>query len=668
MRNGFYSKFAAGNIKKNSKTYIPYILTCIITVAMFYIIKSLSLNEEIDNMIGEETIRYTLELGSNITAVFAFIFLFYTNSFLLKRRKKEFGVLNILGMEKRHIAKVLAFESVYVTIISILCGFAIGILLDKAIYLLLTKILGADIVFGFYISPKAIVTTLILFAIIFLCIFLNSLRQIHLAKPIELLKGGNIGEKEPKSKWIMAVLGVICISVGYYIAVTSKNPVEALMLFFIAVILVILGTYLLFTAGSIAILKILRKNKRYYYKTKHFTTVSGMIYRMKQNAVGLANICILSTMVLVMVSSTSSLIIGMNDILETRYPYDITMYSELEGDKESREIEEIKQFIRDSNTEIKNEVEYEYIDIWLEKDRNNFSYEPNANMNVDLTKSSLILLIPLDDYNNIYNTNITLEDDEILLYSETEDYEYSTLNLLDTEYKIKKQLKENEILKNGNAAANILDCIQIIVKDREILKKIEKFEEENYGENFTKSTITKLYGFDLNTDNAEKQQEVYDKICDFAAEKEFEGRVECRAEKRTSFIGLYGGLFFLGTFLGILFVMATILIIYYKQISEGYDDKDRFRIMQNVGMSHSEVKKSIHSQIMTVFFLPLIVAGIHTAFAFPIVKRILLMLNLTNTNLYIMCTIGCFAVFAVLYGIIYSLTAKTYYHIISRKN
>ena len=348
MRKGFYTKLAASNIKKNSRTYIPYIITCIITAAMFYIINSLSNNESIKKLYGGETILITLGYGTYVTAIFAFIFLFYTNSFLMKRRKKEFGVLNILGMEKRHISKVLLLENIYIAFITMLLGIIIGMVLDKAMFLILTKMLGAEHSPGFYISKEALIHTVIFFRHnFFFCIYLNSLRQIHLSKPIELLNGGNVGEKEPKTKWFMAILGVICLAVGYYISVTSKNPVESLSSFLIAVILVIAGTYLIFIAGSIAFLKSLRKNKRYYYKTKHFTAVSGMIYRMKQNAVGLANICILSTMVLVMISSTSSLVFGMNDLVKTRYPNDITIYSENINNKENVEaLEKVQKVIK----------------------------------------------------------------------------------------------------------------------------------------------------------------------------------------------------------------------------------------------------------------------------------------------------------------------------------
>lgn len=309
-----YPRLAFDNIRKNARTYIPYILTCSFTIAMFYIMKSLSLNKGIENVQGGSTILTMFELGTYIIAIFVCIFLFYTNSFLMKNRKKEFGVFNILGMEKRHISKLVGFESLYAAVISFALGIFIGVILDKLMFILILKIMKSEIPLGFHISKGAILSTVILFGILFTLIFLNSLRMIHLSKPIELLKGGNTGEKEPKAKWLLALMGIICLGAGYYIAVTVKNPLKVLTLFFVAVILVIVGTYLIFTAGSIALLKILKANKKYYYKTNHFISVSGMIYRMKQNAVGLANICILSTMVLVTLSPTVAMIVGVEDI------------------------------------------------------------------------------------------------------------------------------------------------------------------------------------------------------------------------------------------------------------------------------------------------------------------------------------------------------------------
>ena len=397
---------------------------------------------------------------------------------------------------------------------------------------------------------------------------------------------------------------------------------------------------------------------------------------MKQNAVGLANICILSTMVLIMISSTSSLVVGMNDLVKTRYPNDITIYSEdIDNEKNIETIKNVKQFLNDSKSDVKNEIEYSYIDFSVLKNKNQFYYPENTNkMNMsDLDKINTVFMISLDDYNSINSENETLNENEVLIYSRRNEYEYSTIQLFDTKYNVKKNIKQ--AINNGRFFSNNLtESIQIVVKDRSVLDKINNYLNENFKEDPKEEQDLKeepafkyLYGFDINGSEDSKKS-LYNDIKKLLKESNFIGDSECGQIQREGIKGLYGGMFFLGIFLGSIFTMATILIIYYKQISEGYEDKERFRIMQNVGMSHAEVKRSIHSQIMTVFFMPLIMAGIHVAFAFPIVKQILMMLNLTNTRLYIICTIVCFVAFTIIYAVIYSLTAKIYYHIVSTRD
>lgn len=660
MNNVFYPKLAANNIKKNSKTYIPYILTCIFTAAMYYIIHSLSNNEGISTLIGSDTISITLGLGNSITAIFAIIFLFYTNSFLIKRRKKEFGLFNILGMEKKHLLRVIGYETLYIALISLTLGIAIGILLDKLMYLSVLKLMGVEISLGFYISWSSILSTIILFSIIFFIIFINSLRQVHLSNPIELLRSSNFGEKEPKTKWAMAILGFVCLGLGYYIALTTKNPVAAISLFFVAVILVIVGTYLVFTAGSIAFLKVLRKNKNYYYNVKHFTSVAGMIYRMKQNAVGLANICILSTMVLVMISSTSSMMMGMEDIINERYPYDISIYSDgSDTNKNNLLVEEIENSI--SSEKVEKEVAYSYLNFASIKDKDKFITNRDSN-SVVVNNINNLIFITLEDYNKVASESKVLEDGEVLLYSNRDKYEYDTINVFDKSYKIVERV--DDFLGNGIISANVASSQFIVVKDMGELDYLYRAQKDTFGENA--SEIEFMYGIDLKVDDNEKEV-IYNTIIDTLNNKGFDFIGETKAGSRSSFLSLYGGLFFIGIFLGALFIMATILIIYYKQISEGYDDKERFEIMQKVGMSNEEVQGAIRSQVLTVFFLPLITAGIHISFAFPFILKILSMLNLTNTKLFILCTVVSFIIFTLIYSIIYILTARVYYKIVRRE-
>lgn len=669
MTRGFFVRLAADNIKKNGKTYIPYILTCILTVAMFYIIKSLSLNPGIEEMYGARLLSEFLFLGSWIIALFASIFLFYTNSFLVKRRKKEFGVFNVLGMEKRHLAVVLGWETFYVMLISLLAGLVLGMALDKAMFLLIGKLLGTEAPLGFFVSPAALGTTVLLFAAISVLILLNSIRQIHIANPMELLQGSSAGEKEPKARWLMAILGVACIGSGYYMAISAKNPIASVQIFFIAVIAVILGTYMLFTAGSIAFLKLLRKNKGYYYKARHFISISGMIYRMKQNAVGLANICILSTMVLVMVSSTASLIVGIEDTIRERYPYDFTVSVRGgQGESERKVMEIIRGLQAEQNFPVKNEMQYTYLTFSVFREG---TFSPNAfyvSRDVPVTIANLnssyaLFFVMLSDYNALTGEDKILHGDEIMVYSDNWQSDAEVFKLFGKEYQVTEKL-DHFTWDLGLAANNLVEnALFIVVPDRKELDWICKQQKEALGN--ISSDICHIYAFDSEA-GADGQSEFYDKAQKRLREQAAEGYIVSKEVDRKAIAGLYGGLFFVGAFLGVLFVMATVLIIYYKQISEGVDDKERFAVMQKVGMSHSEVKASIRSQVLTVFFLPLAIAGIHVTAAFPLISKMLFLLNFTNTKLYILCTAVSFFIFAVMYVIIYMVTSRTYYRIVSR--
>ncbi|WP_300801412.1 ABC transporter permease [uncultured Acetatifactor sp.] len=661
MKMSFYPKLAAGNMKKNARTYVPYMLTCIITVAMYYIVKSLSQNPGVKEMIGGGYLSELMFIGSHVVALFAVIFLFYTNSFLVKRRKKEFGVFNILGMEKRHLAWVLGWETAYLALGSLVLGLLLGIIMDKAMYLLVGKIIGGGVPLGFFVSARVIGQTVQIFAVIFLLICINAIRQVHVADPIALLQAGNAGEKEPSTRWLLALAGLVSVGGGYYIAITVSDPVASLLLFFVAVVLVIIGTYLLFTAGSIALLKILRKNRKYYYRTRHFVSVSGMIYRMKQNAVGLANICVLSTMVLVMVSTTTSLMIGMEDVVRERYPADIMVYFKEDAPQGNQAyIEAIRALQRERGLAVKNEMAYLYLGLSASHE---YKYEESHEIGVTSALDSMdeLFLITLDDYNAVMKERKTLEEGEVMVYSNRTSYDLPVFKLLGREYRVAEKL--DSFVGNGQYSANMCNTIYIVVPDREALLEIYDAQRELLGENAR--SIRQVYGFDMDADE-EEQNAFYNDLLDCMAQNGISAVTEARAEAKSSFISLYGGLFFIGVFLGVLFVMATVLIIYYKQISEGYDDRERFSIMQKVGMSRDEVKSAIHSQVVTVFFLPLIVAGIHVTAAFPLISKLLVLMQLTNTKLFIACTGACFLVFAVMYVFVYNLTARTYYRIVSR--
>ena len=642
MNNFIYEKLAVTNLKNNRKTYVPYIFTGVLTVMMFYIIDALSGGKGIT----QNTLKICLQYATGVIIIFAVIFLFYTNSFLIKRRKKEIGVYNILGMGKRHIARMMAVETILTAGISILGGLVFGIIFGKLMYLLLLKILHNSVDMQFSVNGTAIVQTVILFAGIFLLTYLYNILQIQLVNPVELLHGGNQGEKEPKSRWLLVIVGVAALGNGYWIALTTEAPLEALLKFFVAVVCVIIGTYALFIAGSIVVLKILRKNKAYYYNPKHFTSVSGMIYRMKQNGAGLANICVLSTMVLVMVSTTVSLYAGMEDILDSRFPRDVSIVcNEADTNNEETLQRLIKEQCEKAGVKITDRVRYRYGSMNAVLKGNNLEkveqYYPDNHF-------YYVEMITQEEYNRIEKQNVSLKEQEILTYTTNGKCGKKQINIAGQNYQVKKEL--SEMTSQPKSTAEMYKTLYIVFANAEQIERIESF---SYADKFN-----------LKGDDG-KQKEALEQIQNEFYEKFPDGTMESRMLSRSSFYELYGGLFFIGIYLGSMFIMATVLIIYYKQISEGYDDRERYQIMQKVGMSKKEVKRSIRSQVLSVFFLPLVVAVIHVAVAFKVMTKILGVLNLTNVSLFEVCTIIMIAVFAVFYIIVYSITAKEYYRIVN---
>lgn len=600
MSKGFYRQLAKTNMKKNGKIYAPYILSVIAAVAMFYIIQSLALNPGFENMLGFDTMNSILTFACWVVRIFLVIFLLYTNSFLIKQRRKEFGVYHMLGLEKKHLAITLFWESLGVLAIGLFAGILFGMLLDKLLYAVLIRMLGFSVPLGFFVSPLAIGRTVLLFVVIMALNYFYDIAQIHATSPIELLHGTDMGEKEPRAKWLLAILGFILLATGYTISLKIEDPVSATAMFFVAVLCVIFGTYLLFTAGSIALLKLLKKKKSFYYKTNHFVSVSGMMYRMKQNAVGLAHICVLSTMVLVMISTTSSMIFSMHDILYTRYPMQNMCYvSGTSRSDDQKMIEAIHQMAKE-----------------------------------------------------------TLEPGEVLVYAAHEHYGKDTIEIMGQDYRAKEVKKAP---CNGILASYMSSEYYIVFPDEAAVEQIAEHIPYQYDDSFNE--LRSYYGIDIDG-NADQQWELYKKIQTYPSANMSSFSVENRKVNEKAINALYGGLFFTGAFLGVLFLIATVLIIYYKQLSEGYDDRKRFHIMQQVGMTHEEVSSAIRSQVLTVFFLPLVTACIHTCFAFPMICRMLSLFNMRNTTLLVACMVGCFVVFGIIYVLVYLMTARTYNRIV----
>lgn len=654
MSSSIYGKLAVTNLKKNRKGYVPYIFTCVVTIAMFYIMHALVYNEGIRQMPGAESIGIILSYGTAVVGIFAVIFLFYTNSFLMKQRKKEIGLYNVLGLGKWHIAKMLVCEMIIVAAVSLIFGIGGGILLNKLIFLFLLKMLHFDTTLQFSIEVDAISGTLVLFAVIFAASLLFNLLQIKLANPIELLRGGNQGEKEPKTKVVMTIIGVLTLGGGYYIAQTTESVLSSLGMFFIAVILVIIGTYALFTAGSIAMLKLLKKNKKFYYKTKHFTAVSGMLYRMKQNAVGLANICILSTMVLVMVSTTVALYVGMNDVLKTRFPHDLTISGVELSEEEKTTVDQVIESTMEAyGLTYQTNQKYEATPFAVNRVGDEFRlYEDQATVVSEGSFGSLYLMTQ-DAYNELEHKNIQLSENEVLLYSAKSKNQPSEIVLDGMTYQVRKNLKDLNVDKETYM---MIDLYYIVLPNQKTIDHLT----ETYGENMG----TRFYWNVDFRESKEKQLPALQEIDAQMGESDISAMIEIRELERDGMYSFYGSFLFLGIFLGLLFLMAMVLIIYYKQISEGYDDKERFAIMQKVGMSKREVKQTIRSQVMTVFFLPLAAAILHIVVAFKIITKLLALMNLTNVSLFTTSTIITVLVFAVFYAIVFAITAKEYYRIV----
>lgn len=692
----FYPKLAARSIKNNRQFYLPYILTVIGTCAAMYILYALNFDPGFDQLgagttNGQAYVQFFMQLGIVMVSLFCFIFLVYTNSFLMKRRTKELGLYSVLGMGKKNIAGILVFESLYIAVIGIVLGLALGVLLHKLMMLLLYWLMRLPAPFGFAIQVKAMVNTSVFFVvIIFLTLILN-LWRVGRSKPVELLRGGNVGEKEPRINWLVVVIGVLTLGGGYFIAVWVKDSVTAIAFYFVAVFLVIIGTYCLFTSLSILALKALKKNKRYYYKSKHFISVSGMLYRMKRNGVGLANICIIATMVMVMISGTLSLYLGCDEVVRLNVPTDIVAqarhyYHYTSGEDGDISPEQAVPINPDAlNTYV--------LELFAEA-----GAEPTSGYQIEdlyvntevITKngthvSTEFYIITADTY-----AAITGEEAPVLGKGEA----LAVLSVPGANDQLREGFSFQEYDLDGNLTGNPGPEFTIVGECENILNNIVRTDallaagEENYVlmvvdgtetlDEIGKTTVTGIYywegRYNFATLSDAEQNALYDAF--WAENHDFSAadcgyvayfRTDTRVDVESDIFGLAGGFLFLGVFLGLVFMMAAVLIIYYKQVSEGYEDQRRFDIMRKVGLSRREARRSIRSQILTVFFLPLIVAAVHIAFDFKLVLQLLTLFALRNTTLTALCTLGTLAAFCLIYALVYMLTARAYYKIVDAR-
>ena len=670
-------------MKSNRRFYLPYILTVIGTAAAFYIMAAIVSDPGSKELAagtsnGPMYVSMFMTLGMFVLGLFSCIFLLYTNSFLMKRRQKELGLYSVLGMSKTNIAGIMVFEALYIALIGIGGGLAVGILLTKLVSLALFRLMRLPVPFGFSVQPIAIIIVVLFFAGLILLTLLANLAKVGRSRPVELLRGGNVGEKEPKANWFLTIVGVLFLGAGYAVAMLVDNPGMAVAVYFLAVFAVIIGTYCLFTSVSIAVLKALRRNKRYYYKAKHFISVSGMLYRMKRNAVGLANICILCTMVMVMVSGTLSLYLGSEEQVNTFCPADVVVETTYYAS--STEDHVYNEETGEETIEYHTPYDAAAMDAWFEDYFAAHKLTPSSAKAVEYytftavdseDHVSLVTAVTAETYAQLTGEAAPeLAPGEALAHVPS-GYKFGDgLNFLDKDgntlsiqFVGEAQLSSAQVeLNTAILSQSEDDDIVLVVPDTAALLELVAGQENG-------SYVWRgQYDFDASDEALAAMVDDY-----FAASSEGDGvdagyydmlRIDLRSEAEQEVYGLSGGFLFLGVFLGIVFLMATVLIIYYKQVSEGYEDNARFEIMRKVGLSEREARRAIRSQILTVFFMPILVAAIHIAFDFNLVVLLLCLFSLTNVKLTALCTLGTLLVFCAVYAVVYALTARSYYKIV----
>ena len=663
MSFSLYPKLALGGMRKNARLYVPYLLTSAGMVMMTYILAFLAFSPLTTVATGTSGTAMILNLGIFVVAGFAALFLFYTNSFLIRRREREFGLYSVLGMGKFNLALILLFEALFTAAISLVAGLLGGMLFSKIAEVGLLRLIGADFTYKLTVSPSALVFTVTIYLIIFGLILLRSVSRVGFRSAADLTKSENVGEKPPKGNIFLGIAGVLLLGFAYWLAVTIKDPVAALTLFFVAVLMVIAATYMIFISGSVVFCRLLQKNKRYYYNKRHFVSVSSMVYRMKRNGAGLASICILATMVLVMISSTTCLYFGFEDSLRSIYPREInaTAYFESLDDMSEEATDRLRAAAENTLTEEgytgQNFLEWRRASCPASLNGTSVSTKGEDGQYIQL------ILVPLSDYNTAMGTNETLSDGETLVYSYRTDFSGDSMTINGEPFSIRRIL--TDFFDVGEIKSNMTPSLIVVVPDFfGTVDRLNTLADEIGAQRFT---ALWYYGFD-----APLSPEEGEELLDGDIANELDGSVRfqslwsrSREANREEFLSIYGGLFFIGLILSLIFTSAAVLIIYYKQLSEGYEDAARFEIMQKVGMTKRDIRASINSQLLTVFFLPLIFAGLHLGFAFPFVSKMLTLFNLTNTSLLIMRTALSFLVFAVLYVIVYKITSSAYYKIVS---
>lgn len=664
-----YPKLARQNIHRGKQLYLPYLLTLMVTAAAFYVAVALSQPE----VWPADSIRYAylsmfMSIGTFVVAVFAVVFLTYTGRFLAKGRQQELGLYNVLGMGKGHIGLVLGFESMFLGVLGIVGGIALGVALQALLGRLLSVLMGLP-PFGAGFSAAAAASTAVLFAMILAFNLFLDLLRVRAQKPAELLREGSVGEREPKARWLLALLGFAALGAGYFIALTTKSALDAMVVYFLAVLFVVIGTYCLFTAGSVVILKALRKNKAYYYQIPHFIGLSGMIHRMKRNGVGLANICILCTMVLVMISGTLGLYLGVRRSVNEVFPREAAMtvgydpLAETPLDKDALKTA-LTASMTDKGYAPQMGGETEYLSSASFRVLEDGAYVDSAARPEQFVNTALFTFFDYDAYDRAMGRGAVPRDGKAHVYTTGKLPDSSALTLGIGPDAVPWTVELGESLaaapKVTTALVYVSDFEYTVVLPRETL--LELMAARPAGD-YSDWKLTWKTFWDLGGDvNAQQDdlQAAMDTLVQVEAGEYLSLGGESRAHYAAEYYAMNGGFLFLGVFLGTLFLLATLLILYYKQLSEGREDRSRFQIMKKVGLDETDIRRSVNSQMGTVFFAPLLVAGIHVAFDFPIITRLFTLFGLYDLGLELVCTLAVFAVFALLYAGMYRLTTRGY--------
>lgn len=656
----FYARLALTNLKSNKSTYIPYILACIGTVFTYFLLSALAGNKGMEHIPASESLMALFRMGVWVTAIFSILFILYANSFLMKRRKKEIGLYSILGLEKRHISFVLFYEMLFMSIIGIAFGLLLGAAFGKLCFLILLHAVSAAPGSEFLISSEVVGGVVLFFGILFFITFIINYIQVKTNNPIALLTGEKAGEKEPKASILLTLIGTLGIAFGYYMALESNSVMQSIPTFFIAVICVIIGTYATFTSGSIAVLKRLKKSKAYYYKANHFIAVSNMLYRMKKNAAGLASICIISTMILVVLSTTLALFDGRDELARMSAPHDLSLRIREGKGEEEKIIKALSQTAEKHHVKIDWLAEYYEANTsaMLEEDVFGKIYNLYDSENPQLVYN--MRFIPQSDYTRISGEETELKENEVLLYCKTGEYKKEDITVFGKELVIREQIDASSLF-GEKKEEGVISEFYFIVKDKAVAAS---FLEEKEGEG---SYVVCAEFSGLRESKIALAGEVKKVLKEKCGIEPKNIQVESYEVKVDTWNSMYGGLLFLGIILGILFIMAMVLIIYFKQVSEGYEDRIRFEVMEKVGMSKEEIKTAINKQVQMVFFLPVAGAVVHLAFAFRIIQNLLLLFGFANTRALLFSVVIVVLLFSVLYYYVYMMTKRAYRQIISRK-